>query len=179
MSDGTGYFDDMVDARERCADLRFTVEVETHGANAREHFHAHANRVAKERKVVELAWQRFGLARGVPGMLEPVQVVRLPRGVSRKDRELAKKTGIDLRRADQVVRPLVPLTVHLTRVSFGKLDPFENLPQSLKGVVDEVAWQLGVNDRDPIVLWKAHQEHGPKKYYAVKVRIVARAAEGT
>jgi len=56
-----------------------------------------------------------------------------------------------------------PVVVTLTRVSPGPgLDPHDNLPSALKGVVDQLADILGINDRDPRVTWKyAPQEKGP------------------
>lgn len=55
-----------------------------------------------------------------------------------------------------------PVVVTLTRVSPGPgLDSHDNLPGSLKAVVDQLADILGVNDRDPRVTWKyAPQERG-------------------
>lgn len=48
----------------------------------------------------------------------------------------------------------LPCTVQLTRISPGQpLDPKENLPASLKAVVDELARLIGVDDADPRVTW--------------------------
>lgn len=157
-----------------CFDVRFTVEVETKGSNARENFHAHAHRVEKERDAVAIAWLRFGISRSSALFLDRT-ILRIPRGVTRKQRALAKRTGKDLRVEHQVAHPLVPVVVELTRISFGRLDD-DNLRQALKGVRDEIAWQLGVNDRDPIVRWDYDhpgQEHGPKGRQAVRIRIRA------
>lgn len=157
-------------------DVRFTVEMETCRGNPREHHYARANRVKKERLAISLkmGWM-FG--EGIPGFLEPATIIRLPRGIPKQSRALAKKTGHDLRQPFRVLRPIVPLTVELTRVSFGKLDD-DGLRLSMKGIRDEIAWQLGLkNDRDPLVKWdydSPGQEHGPAKYHAVKIRIRAR-----
>lgn len=160
---------------ERPFDVRFTVEMKTCRGNPREHHYARATRVKKEREAIALAWFRFRIAENC--MFVPRNVLRLPRGISKADRALAKKTGLDLRRGNIVSWPLVPLTVELTRVSFGKLDD-DGLRLSMKGVRDEIAWQLGLkNDRDPLVKWdydSPGQEHGPAKYHAVKIRIRAR-----
>lgn len=156
-------------------DVRFVVEVATKGSNAREHFHARATRVAKERAAVARVWHSLVPSGGWPMFLEPEVALRVPRGVSKKDRALAKKTGADLREKYLVLKPALPLVVELTRISFGKLDD-DNLRAALKGVRDEIAWQFGINDRDPIVRWdydSPGQEHGPKKYQAVRVRIRA------
>lgn len=162
-------------AKLPCFDVRFTVKVETKGSNAREHFRAHAARVAKERYAVWFAWWRLRIGE-TSALFVQTDVLRIPRGITKKQRAIAKKTGMDLRQKHTVSRPLVPLVVELTRISFGKLDD-DNLRQALKGVRDEIAWQLGVNDRDPIVRWDYEhpgQEHGPKGYAAVRVRIRAR-----
>jgi hypothetical protein len=157
-----------------CLDVRFTVEVETNGSNARENFHVHAARVEKERDAVAVAWMRFGISRSSALFVDRT-ILRIPRGVTRKQRALAKRTGKDLRVEHHVAHPQMPLVVELTRISFGRLDD-DNLRQALKGVRDEIAWQLGVNDRDPIVRWDYEhpgQEHGPRGYAAVRVRIRA------
>lgn len=157
-------------------DVRFTVEVETCRGNPREHHYARANRVKKERNALALAMMRLDLGRS-SALFIPTRIMRLPRGISKATRALAKKTGADLRQSYPVLRPLVPLTVELTRVSFGKLDD-DGLRLSMKGIRDEIAWQLGLkNDRDPLVKWdydSPGQEHGKAKYHAVKIRIRAR-----
>ena len=57
--------------------------------------------------------------------------------------------------------PTPPLTVTLTRIAPGNgLDPFDNLPASLKASVDAVASWLGVDDKDPCVQYRCRQERG-------------------
>lgn len=68
------------------------------------------------------------------------------------------------------------LIVTLTRYSSGSLDPFDNLPSSLKNCVDGVADALGIDDRDPRVTWKAEQEKAPRGCFGV--RIVTSAGDG-
>lgn len=60
-------------------------------------------------------------------------------------------------------KPALPCVVTLTRIAPSNgLDPFENLPSSLKGVVDEIAAWLQVNDRrDDRVRYECRQERGP------------------
>lgn len=46
------------------------------------------------------------------------------------------------------VKPMLPCTICLTRIGPSNgLDPFDNLPSSLKGVADQIAEWLGVDDR--------------------------------
>jgi hypothetical protein len=163
-----------------CRDVRFTVLVETKGSNAREHFHAHAHRVEQERKAVALAWMHLRIGQSA-GLFLPAKILRVPRGVTKKQRALAKRTGADLRVEHFVSKPIVPLVVELTRVSFGKLDD-DNLRQALKGVRDQLAWEMGISDRDPLVKWDYEspgQRHGPKGSAAVHVRIRAADLEAT
>jgi hypothetical protein len=149
--------------------LRLLVEHPTRASNAREHPMARAGRVNKERNAVA---EKFRLlAAGYPGLLVPDQIRRRPRGLSRDDLALAKKTGADLRVLENILRPAAPLLVTLTRISAGKLDPFDNLPQALKGMVDEIARQLGVDDKDPLVKYVAKQERGARGYNAVRIEI--------
>lgn len=57
-----------------------------------------------------------------------------------------------------------PIIVTLTRIAPSKgLDPHDNLPGSLKHVVDEVASCLGLDDRDPRVTWMYEQRRGSRK----------------
>lgn len=65
----------------------------------------------------------------------------------------------------------LPCVVTLTRVGpTNGLDPFDNLPSSLKGAVDQIAEWLGVDDRkDDRVRYVCRQERGPK--WLVKIEI--------
>lgn len=95
------------------------VEIRTQGPNAREHFHAKAKRVKKEREAT--AWV-----------------------LSRHE------------------RPAIPCSVLLTRTApSGGLDD-DNLVGSLKGVRDQVAQWLGVDDRHrDQVRYRYGQHRGP------------------
>jgi hypothetical protein len=60
-------------------------------------------------------------------------------------------------------RPDTPCTFVLTRIApSGGLDPFDNLPSSLKSVVDALAAWMGVDDRkSEVVRYTSSQERGP------------------
>ena len=63
------------------------------------------------------------------------------------------------------------ITVTLIRLapSGPGLDPHDNLPSSMKHIVDELTDLLGLpNDRDPRVTWRYDQRRGP---WGVEVRI--------
>lgn len=70
-----------------------------------------------------------------------------------------------LRRALQGGRRLV---VMLERQSRGVLDD-DNLRGAFKGVRDEIALWLGIDDRDPRVRWSYAQQRA--KQFAVRIRI--------
>lgn len=52
------------------------------------------------------------------------------------------------------------MVVTLTRIGPRLLDSGDNLPSGLKGVRDQIAQWLGVDDRDPCVTWVYAQEKG-------------------
>lgn len=59
--------------------------------------------------------------------------------------------------------------VTITRVAPSRgLDPHDGLGAALKGVIDGVADALGVDDRDPRVVWKLEQRRGP---WAVEISV--------
>ena len=53
----------------------------------------------------------------------------------------------------------LPCIVTLTRVSLRELDD-DNLQGAFKGVRDEVAKQLGLDDRSKLIVWHYRQERG-------------------
>lgn len=57
-------------------------------------------------------------------------------------------------------RPTLPCVVTLTRLGGQPLDQEDNLNIAFKGVRDELAAILGVNDRDPRVRWQYRQAPG-------------------
>lgn len=63
-----------------------------------------------------------------------------------------------------------PCTVQLTRLAPAELDQGDNLESSLKAVRDGVADWLGVNDRDPRVIWIYGQER--QKQYGVRIEVL-------
>jgi len=68
-------------------------------------------------------------------------------------------------------RPL-PCRVTLTRIAPRKLDD-DNLRSAFKSLRDGIADRLGVDDRDPRVVWDYRQERSTAKTYAARVEIVA------
>ena len=74
-------------------------------------------------------------------------------------RKLGWVFGMKLR-AHVVDQPTWWWAVLITRVAEKNLDPFENLPMSMKPLVDGIASGLGVDDGNPRVRYVAHQERG-------------------
>lgn len=66
-----------------------------------------------------------------------------------------------------------PLEVVLTRIAPRELDD-DNLASAFKTVRDEVAAQLGVDDRDARVKWRCEQLPGP---YAIRIAIGTHACD--
>jgi hypothetical protein len=69
--------------------------------------------------------------------------------------------------------PDLPVTVTLTRISWGKLDEHDNLPSAFKHVVDELAAWLGIDDADKRVTWRYAQKKGMRGEYGVVVEVFA------
>ena len=66
-------------------------------------------------------------------------------------------------------KPEIPCSVILTRLSFGSLDD-DNLASALKGVRDEIAQWLGVDDRDRItVRYEYRQKRVARGEYGVEI----------
>lgn len=65
--------------------------------------------------------------------------------------------------------------VTLTRVSPSRLDPGDNLPASMKGCRDQVALELGLDDRDPRIAFIYAHRKGAVREYGVEI-IIERAA---
>jgi hypothetical protein len=63
------------------------------------------------------------------------------------------------------------LVVTLTRVSPRELDGHDNLRGALKHVVDSIARELAVDDRDPRVTWAYAQRRGKAREQAVLVEV--------
>lgn len=70
-------------------------------------------------------------------------------------------------------RPAVPCVVRLTRIGGRLLDEDDNLNGAFKGVRDEIADILGVNDRDPRVRWRYAQEPGPAAGIRIEIEEAA------
>lgn len=75
-----------------------------------------------------------------------------------------------------------PIDVTLTRISPGRLDSFENLPNALKHVADAVAWwaigyvgKIGQADRDENrIRFTARQEKQGRGVYGVRIEVAPR-----
>ena len=72
------------------------------------------------------------------------------------------------------VLPKLPIIVTLTRISAGELDEHDNLRGSLKAVVDQIAEQYGIADKDKRIDWQYAQEKAPRGTHGVRVRIEER-----
>jgi hypothetical protein len=72
-------------------------------------------------------------------------------------------------------KPALPCTVLLRRVAPSNgLDRHDNLPGSVKAVVDQIAAWLTIDDRDPRVTWAYDQRRGP---WGVEIEFVPTTAE--
>jgi hypothetical protein len=63
------------------------------------------------------------------------------------------------------------LTITLTRIAPRALDSHDNLPRSMKAVVDQLSSQLCFVDRCKTIHWQYAQRPGKAKEYAVEVDI--------
>lgn len=71
---------------------------------------------------------------------------------------------------DEPTGSWVPCTVTLVRIAPRELDS-DNLARSQKATRDQVAAELGVDDRDPRVDWRYAQRRGRAREYAVEITI--------
>lgn len=67
----------------------------------------------------------------------------------------------------------LPAIVTLTRIAPRALDD-DNLARSFKAVRDQLAAEMGIDDRDPRVSWRYAQRRGKPKEYAVEIAISRR-----
>ena len=72
------------------------------------------------------------------------------------------------------VLPKLPITVTLTRISAGELDEHDNLRGALKAVVDQIAEQYGIADKDKRIDWQYAQEKAPRGTHGVRIHIESR-----
>lgn len=87
-------------------------------------------------------------------------------------RKKAQQRAVELVWLAQRIRVAPPVVVHLTRVGVRKLDS-DNLAGSCKGVRDQIARLIGVDDGDERkVRWEYSQRKGLPKEYGLEVRIV-------
>ena len=84
-------------------------------------------------------------------------------------------TGVYFRMQPYAMRTRVvmPLVVTLTRLAPRALDD-DNLARGLSAVRDEIAAQLGVDDRTPEISWVYMQWRGDPRQYGVKIEIQPR-----
>jgi hypothetical protein len=124
--------------------IEFTIPLRTVSAlNEREHFRVRAKRVKNERAVTAASLERLWKTH-------------------------AESLGLN-DGSPPAIACVGPLLVTLTRVGPRKLDRGDNLGASLKGVRDELAAWLGVDDGDEsAALWEYAMERGA---FAVRVRI--------
>ena len=71
-------------------------------------------------------------------------------------------------------KPELPCVVTMTRVGPSNGLDSDNLVSSCKGVRDQIAAWLGIDDKSPLVWWMCEQRRG--KEWAVEVSIVPREA---
>jgi hypothetical protein len=87
-------------------------------------------------------------------------------------RKKAQQRAVELVWLAERVRVAPPVVVTLTRVGVRKLDS-DNLAGSAKGVRDQIAKLIGVDDGDERkVRWIYEQRKGVPKQYGLEVRIV-------
>lgn len=87
-------------------------------------------------------------------------------------RKKAQQRAVELTWLAQRIRVAPPVVVHLTRVGVRRLDT-DNLAGSAKGVRDQIAKLIGVDDGDERkVRWEYSQRKGLPKEYGLEVRIV-------
>lgn len=67
------------------------------------------------------------------------------------------------------VKPALPCVVTITRLAPSNGLDTDNLLSSQKGVRDQIATWLGVDDRDPRVTWEYAQERA--REYGVRVEV--------
>lgn len=69
----------------------------------------------------------------------------------------------------------IPCVVRLTRIGPKKLDEGDNLSSAFKGIRDQIARQIGVDDGGDQVEFQYSQMPIGSRDYAVKVEITSRA----
>ena len=74
-------------------------------------------------------------------------------------------------------KPGTPCDVYITRISPGKLDRFENLPSSMKALVDAFAKWIGIDDSDERVEYHAKQRQEGPHVYGVEIEAVWEGAK--
>lgn len=95
-----------------------------------------------------------------------------------RERVKAQRAAVSLcwRLVDPGSRPSLPSVVTMTRIAPRALDD-DNLARSFKAVRDQVAAEMGVDDRDPRVTWRYAQRRGRPNEYAVEISTVRTGAD--
>jgi hypothetical protein len=65
-----------------------------------------------------------------------------------------------------------PVLLTLTRLGGRKLDPHDNLPSSMKYVLDTVCLFLGIEDNNPLLRVEFDQEPGPAVGVRIKLEVI-------
>ena len=116
-----------------------------------------------------------------PGYVASVLVPVEARSLNKKDNHYMSRAR-RVKAARQAVhwalkaikKPTLPCVVMLCRIANSEgLDAHDNLPGSLKPMVDGIADWLGIDDRDDRVEWRYSQERGAA--YGVRVTVMADA----
>lgn len=71
------------------------------------------------------------------------------------------------------LNPTRAITISLVRFAPRLLDGHDNLPGLFKATVDQLAEELGLDDRDPRITWMYGQSRGGVRDYRVWVQITA------
>lgn len=90
-----------------------------------------------------------------------------------------KKQKRDIKKIFLVEKPNIslPCKVTLTRIAPGTLDAHDNLPMSMKWIVDSIADYIipnqaaGQADDSKLIKWEYRQEKGKPREYAVRIEI--------
>lgn len=112
----------------------------------------------------------------VAGAISVVIPIRTINPLNRREQWFQRASRVRKERSDTawilraVQRPALPCVVTMTRVAPSNGLDCDSLPASCKGIRDEIAKWLGVDDRDPRVKWEYEQRRG--KQWAVEVSIV-------
>jgi hypothetical protein len=94
----------------------------------------------------------------------------------KNNRKKAQQAEIDIELIKALKGNIIqfPCTVHLTRVGPRKMDD-DGLSRSFKGIRDQIAFRLGIDDGDSRIKFKYHQRVIGKRQYAVEIKIKSKS----